>query len=153
MLKPVKTAPEEGVLHQTAETETVAAPPPTAPGVMDRVSMVWDDLSHLLQDQFKLVTLETQRAARSLVAMLIWGLVAGLLLVTAWMGIMAAIVLFLVDLGLAASLSILLVVVLTLVAAGICALIVRKKSQYLRYPATMRSLRSRKQSSGQQEES
>ncbi len=153
MPNPVRTAADVGVPGQAAATEPVPAQTPAAPGAMDRVSALWQGLSHLLHDQFELVALETQRAARNLVAMLIWGLVAGLLLVTAWLGIMAAIVLLLIDLGLAASLAILLVVVLTLVGAGICALVVVKKSKYLRYPATVRSLQSGQQSSGRQEES
>jgi uncharacterized membrane protein YqjE len=147
---PVRTAPEEGVLHKST-AEPVPVPPPATPGTMDRVEALWDDLSHLVHAQFEMIALETQRAAKSLVAMLVWGLVAGLLLVTAWLGIMAAIVLFLVDLGLAASLAILLVVVLTLAGAGVCALVIRKKSKYLRYPATARSLKP--QNRGRREES
>jgi predicted lipid-binding transport protein (Tim44 family) len=149
---PVRTAPDEGVLHESTAHGPVPVPPPAAPpGTMEQVGALWDDLSHLLHDQFELAALETQRAAKSLAAMLVWGLAAGLLLVTAWLGIMAAIVLFLIDLGLAASLAILLVVVLTLVGAATCALVIKKKSRYLRYPATVRSLKP--QNSGRTEES
>jgi CHASE2 domain-containing sensor protein len=148
---PVRTAPDEGVLHRTASSEPDYAPPPAAPGPLDRMSMLWDNISQLLHDQFELVALETQRAALSLVAMLAWGLAAGLLLVTAWLGIMAAIVLFLIDLGLAASLALLAVVVITLIGAGACALVIRKKSKYLRFPATVRSLKSRQPGNGRME--
>jgi hypothetical protein len=154
MPDPVRTAPEEGVLRKSTDTlsaEPVRKSSRAALGTMERVSTLWNDLSHLLHDQFELVALETQRAALSLVAMLVWGLVVGLLLVTAWLGIMAAIVLFLIALGLAASLAILLVVVLNLVGAGISALVIRKKSKYLLYPATVRSLKS--QTSSRREES
>jgi len=64
------------------------------------------------------------------------------LLSCAWMGLMAAAVLWLIENGIMASSAILLAVAFNLLFALILFGVIRSKSRYLLFPATLRSLQS-----------
>ena len=111
------------------------------PGLLDNATALWSDLKSLAHDHLELAALETKRAGESLVAIIAFAIVVGVLCVTAWMGIIAALVLWLVSLGLAASLAVLIAVVVNLLAAFGCVLAIRKSSHALLFPATVRALK------------
>lgn len=115
---------------------------PHDPGFLENASGLWDDLRGLAHDHLQLAALETQRAGKSLVDMVIYAVAAAILVVTAWLGLMAAGVLWLIDFGLNASLALLLVVALNIAAACILLVMIRRSSEHLRFPATVRSLKS-----------
>jgi len=110
-------------------------------GVLEDAQLLWRELREQGHDRFRLVALETQRAGMSLVAMLMAGVMVALLLSGAWLGFLAAAVLMLIEYGIVASNAILLAVVFNLLLALILCGVIRRKSRYLQFPATLRSLR------------
>jgi len=128
-------------------TGSVPAQPPAAdtgapaPGLIDNAAALWGDLKGLAHDHLELAALETRRAGESLVSIVAYGIVVGVLLVSAWLGLIAALVLWLVDRGVAASAAVLLAVLVNLVGAGVLVLLIKRTSQALKFPATVRALK------------
>ena len=114
--------------------------PASGSGVLEDAQSLWHELHGLVHDRFRLAALETQRAGESLVAMIVAGVMLAVLLSGAWLGLMAAAVLGLVGHGVVASSAILLAVACNLLVALILCGVIRRKSRYLQYPATLRSL-------------
>jgi uncharacterized membrane protein YqjE len=112
-------------------------------GVLEDTRLLWHELRGLSHDRFRLAALETQRAGESLVAMIVAGMMVAVLLSGAWLGLMAAAVLGLVDNGVAAISAILLAVAFNLLLALILCRVIRRKSRYLQFPATLRSLQTK----------
>ncbi|MEO8135960.1 MAG: phage holin family protein [Betaproteobacteria bacterium] len=117
-----------------------APPPPTAPGLMESVEALWHDLLGLGGDYLRLAALETQRAGESLVAIVVFGIVVGVLVVSAWLGLAGALVLWLMENGVNGSLAMLAAVLFNLAGAFGFVLAIRAKSYNLRFPATVKSL-------------
>ncbi|MFZ2312605.1 MAG: phage holin family protein [Methylobacter sp.] len=109
-------------------------------GVLDDAQSLWNELRGLTHDRFRLAALETQRAGKSLVTMIVAGVMVAGLLSSAWLGLMAAAVLELVKNGIVVSSAILLAVAFNFLLALILFVVIRRKSRYLRFPATLRSL-------------
>jgi len=86
------------------------------------------------------------------VYMLIAGLIAAVLLIGAWLGIVAAAVLWLIEHDFTASSAILLAVALTLLLTLILIVVIHRKSRYLQFPATVRSLQPMPSSPGHNKE-
>ena len=100
------------------------------------------ELLGLTHDRFRLAALETRRAGESLVTMVVAGVMVAVVLSSAWLGLMAAFVLGLIDKGVAASSAILLAVAFNLLLALILCRVIRSNSRYLQFPATLRSLQA-----------
>lgn len=111
-------------------------------GVLGQVQSLWKELRALTGDRFRLAALETQRAGKSLVAMIVAGMMLAILLGGAWLGLMAAAVMALVGHGVAATDALLLAVASNLLCALILWGVIRRKSRYLGFPATLRSLQA-----------
>lgn len=110
--------------------------------VVENAQSIWHELLGLSHDRLHLAGLETQQAGLSLVNMVMAGvLVAGLLSV-AWLGVLVATVFWLIENGLTASSAVLFAVALNLLLALILVRVIRHKSHYLQFPATLRSLHS-----------
>lgn len=109
-------------------------------GVLNDVQALWLELRGLSHDRLQLAALETQRAGLSLVDMLVAGIMIAVLLNTAWLGLVAAAVLGMLETGIAATSVILLAVAGNLVLVLILTAVIRHKSQYLKFPALLRSL-------------
>ena len=62
-------------------------------------------------------------------------------LISAWLGLVGAVVLWLIGIGVVASISMLLAVAANLVLAVILYGVIRRQSRHLQFPATLRSLR------------
>jgi uncharacterized membrane protein YqjE len=112
-----------------------------APGFVDNAVALWDDLKALAHDHLELAALETKRAGESLVMIVVFGIVAAILLVTAWMGLVAALVLWLVTLDLSVWLAVLIGVVVNVAAAGGLVFAIKSRTTALRFPATVRALK------------
>ena len=95
----------------------------------------------LIHDQLQLATLELRLASRSLMIMILAAVGCGVLLVLVWAGLMAALGLSLVHGGLAPVRVVLVVTALTAVLAVLLQGLIRRRSQDLGLPATMRSLK------------
>ena len=63
---------------------------PPIPGIADRLLKAMNDARRLAVDHFELATLEAQRAAHGLVRVLCAAIVVSLLIVTAWMALVAS---------------------------------------------------------------
>lgn len=111
------------------------------PGFVDNAVAAWNDLKALAHDHLELAALETKRAGESLVMIVVFGIVAAILLVTAWMGLVAALVLWLATLDLSVWLAVLIGVVVNLAAAGGLVFAIKARTTALRFPATVRALK------------
>jgi membrane protein implicated in regulation of membrane protease activity len=110
--------------------------------LLDEVLALSGELRELARDQLQLVALETKLAAQSLMTMVAVAVAAGLLLVTAWLGLMGTLVWWLASLGVAIWLALIAVTVLNLLAAVVAYRVIDRRSRNLGFPATLRSLRS-----------
>ena len=95
----------------------------------------------LAHDRLTLAALETRLAGESLVTMIASGVMVAVLLVSAWLGIMGAGVLWLISIGVMASIAMLLAVAANLMLALILYDVIHRQSRHLQFPATLRSLR------------
>lgn len=135
---------------QSASTEVPdASATPSSPtetssaGLLEELKALWEEIRGLARDHLELASLETKLAAESFVSMMVAGIVMAVLLVTAWLGLLAVCVVFLIALGMGATLSLLLAVLLNIVLAMITYSIIRRKSQDLKWAGTLSSIEAR----------
>ena len=110
--------------------------------VVENAQSIWHELLGLSHDRLHLAGLETQQAGLSLVSMVTAGVLVASLLSVAWLGVLVATVFWLIENGLTASSAVLFAVALNLLLALILVRVIRHKSHYLQFPATLRSLHS-----------
>lgn len=127
-------------LDQKGEPAAAGGAPSEA-GLVDEVKILWHELRAMAHDQLTLASLETKLAARSLVTMIAAGVMVAVLLISAWLGLMGAAVLWFVSIGGTASIAILFAVAANLAFAVILYELIRRQSRHLQFPATLRSLR------------
>jgi uncharacterized membrane protein YqjE len=110
--------------------------------VLEDVQSLWQDLLGLTHDHLLLAALETRHAGESLVSMMLAGIMVAFLLSSAWIGVMVAVVLGLIENGIAPSDAIMLAAAFNLLLALILIVVIRRKSRSLQFPATLRSLQT-----------
>lgn len=112
------------------------------PGVLQDVRSLARELRGLFHDQVGLAALETRQAGESLVWMITLGVMVGGVLLSAWLGLLAAVVLALIERGVmtSPSVALLLVVGANLLLAVILGWAIRRRLPRLQFPATVRSL-------------
>jgi len=108
--------------------------------VLKEAQSLWRELHGLAHDRFRLAGLETRRAGESLIVMLVAGVILAIVLSGMWLGILAAVVMGLVEHGMPASIAILLALVFNGLIGFALAGLIRLKSRDLQFPATLRSL-------------
>jgi len=128
-------------LDRTGEPVATGSLPGSDPGLLEEATSVWHAVRGLAHDQLALAALEAKLAGKSLVTMIAAGVMAAVLLVTAWLGLIGAAVLWLIGIGVAASLAMVLAVAANLVAALLLYSLIRRQGRRLQFPATLRSLR------------
>jgi uncharacterized membrane protein YqjE len=130
-------------------TDDAAQPP----SVLDDTQALLAELRGLGFDHLRLAALETQRAGESLVSMVMAGVMVAILLMAAWLGLLAVAVLWVTENNLVLpSSAMLLAVVFNLLLALICCEVIRRKKRYLHFPSTLRSFQgipSKQQNTGQ----
>lgn len=126
-------------VNDTATGQANPADPLLSSKVLEDALSLWHELHELSHDHFLLAALETRRAGESLVTMLVAGIVLAFLLISAWLGLLAAAVLGLIENGMVASRAILLAVVFNLLLVLIVYGVIRRKSYYLQFPAILGS--------------
>jgi uncharacterized membrane protein YqjE len=109
--------------------------------LLDDARDLWGEVRGLSHDRFQLAVLETQRAGVSLVNMIIAGVLVAGLLCGAWMGLLSAVVLAMIENGVMVRSAILLAVVFNLLLALVFCRVIHRKSRYLKFPATLHSLK------------
>jgi hypothetical protein len=129
-------------LDRKDEPAVVGGEPSDVSGLPQAVTTLWHELRELVYEQLTLAALETRLAGQCLVTMIAAGLGISVLLITAWLGLMGAAVLWLNSIGVRASIAILIAVAANLGLALILYHLIRRQSRHLRFSATLRSLRS-----------
>ena len=126
-----------GEAAQSADAERAAQ----RPGILDNVNAVLCAARQAFADFVELVTLELHRAGITFMWMLAWSTFAVLLVVTAWLGLMAGLALWIISHGYAAAGVVLTIALANLIGgAGIMFWCVRSGKD-LMLPATRRQLR------------
>ena len=128
-------------LDRKGEPAPAGSAPPSVSGLLEEAKSLWQELRGLAHDQLALAALETRLAGKSLVTMIAAGVMVAVLLVSAWLGLVGAVVLWLTGIGVVASIAILLAVAANLLLALILYDMIRRQSRHLQFPATLRSLR------------
>jgi len=105
------------------------------------LSTLPQEVRGLIHDQLKLVALELRLASHSLMIMIFAAVCIGVLLVLIWVGLMAAIGLSLIHVGLQPVLVVLVLTALTSILALLLFGLIRRRSRDLGLPATMRTLK------------
>lgn len=101
----------------------------------------WQQAKVLASDQLQLLTLEGERVANSMVALLVFGLLAGLLALTLWFAVLAQMIILAQALGLSLVQALGLAMVLNLLGLWFVMRRCAYYSSLLRFPATIQSLR------------
>lgn len=115
--------------------------------LLEDVRLLWSDLRGLTHDHVKLATLEAKRAGKSLVSMIVAGVVMAVLLIGVWIGLMAAAALALIESNMVGGTeAILLITGANLVVALLLFWFIRSRSRYLLFPETVHSLRGKEDS-------
>ena len=106
-----------------------------------RLSLAWANLKALAQDHALLAVLEIQRAGVSFVKMIIAGIVISILVVSAWMALVAAAIAFAVGQGANWAVAILIAAFVNLAVAAGLAFWAKSQIPDLLFAATVRQLR------------
>jgi len=106
-----------------------------------RLSLAWANVKALVQDHALLAVLEVQRAGISLVKMLAAGIVITILVVSAWMGLVAAAVVWAVGAGASWGLALLVAALVNIAIAVGLAFWAKSQVPDLLFAATLRQLR------------
>ncbi|MEX2130041.1 MAG: phage holin family protein [Pseudohongiellaceae bacterium] len=114
--------------------------PPSSPGVWESLRALWNDFRGLLHDHLALAALEIQRAAESLISMMVFGLVLALLLASAWFAALGLLIVWLIDIGFGLNAALLLALALNLIGAVGLVFAIRHKSNNLKLSASLDNL-------------
>jgi uncharacterized membrane protein YqjE len=117
---------------------TLASTPMTT---ASRLSLAWTNIRSIVQDHALLAVLEVQRAGISLVKMVAAGIVISILVVSAWMGLVAAAVVWAIGEGANWALAILIAALVNIGVAIGLAFWAKKQVPDLLFAATLRQLR------------
>lgn len=101
---------------QMGDPRAATQAPPS--GVFDELPKLLANARETLSAFLELVSLETRRAGLGLVWMLVGGLVATIFIITAWAGLMAALALYIVSLGMLPLAAVIVVAAVNLIAGA-----------------------------------
>lgn len=120
-----------------------AAKPKASPAT-SRLALAWTSLRAMVQDHALLAVLEVQRASISLVKMVAAAIIVSILLVSAWMGLIAAAVVWAVGAGASWGIAILVAALANIAVAVGIGLWAKSQIPDLLFSATLRQLRKDK---------
>jgi len=122
-------------------TSSTEAPIKTMDALSRQARVVWTNAKGLVLDHAQLALLEVQRATLGLVKIIGAAVVISVLVVSAWMGLVAAGVVWAIGAGASWGLAIAVAAVLNLVAAGALAWWIKSQVPELLFAATLRQLK------------
>lgn len=114
--------------------------PPAAAGILGSIGNIVVSVRRAAANLLELFTFEIRRAGQTLMWLVALGAVAALLIITAWFGLMAALVLWIVSLGVTWAVAIAAIALLNLLVAGLVIVFCVRLSRNLLFPATRRQL-------------
>jgi hypothetical protein len=120
-----------------------------ASAVLDDAVEIAHELRAALHDQLRLVSNEAQLAARSLTTIVVAAIGIGGLLVSAWLGLMAAGIYAMISVGIEPVVAMLIGATLNLLALLVPYGMIRRKRRNLGFPATLRTLQPASRRSGE----
>lgn len=124
-------------------SESVAIPAEASPGVVDQVRSLVGEGRELLYDHMKLAALEAKQAGSSLVTVIVSGVVIAVLLLSVWLGLMGAGVLFVVEKDwLMGSTALAVAVGINLLIIAMLAWIIVRQIERMKFAATTRSIKA-----------
>ena len=115
--------------------------PPPIPGIANRLLKAVDDARRLAVDHLELATLEAQQAAGGLVRILCVAIVASLLIVTAWMALVASVAIWASDRGYSLPIALALAAAVNVIVAAAAGFWIRGQWPDMMFAATLRQLR------------
>ena len=123
---------------QMGDPRVATQVPPS--GVLDELSKLLAFARETLTGFLELVSLEARRAALGLVWMIVGGLVASIFIVTAWAGLMAALAMHIVSLGMLPLAAVIVVAAVNLISGAGMLYWCIALSRHLLFSATRRQL-------------
>jgi hypothetical protein len=126
--------------------ESAGEPSPAAvpePGLLEQAGLLWEELRGLAHDQFKLLALEARQACSRFALIVALALAAAALTATAWLGLIAAGVFWMIELGVSPAGALLAAVCANLAAAVACLLLLQREVRELPFASSLRSIRGR----------
>jgi len=106
-----------------------------------RLALAWTNVKGLVQDHALLAVLELQRAGISFVKMVAAGIIVSILVVSAWMGVLAAAVVWAVGAGANWSVALVVAAIVNIAVAIGLALWAKRQVPDLLFAATLRQLK------------
>ncbi len=119
----------------------IASPTPLPPSLAQRALMVLQDARDLACDHLELAALEAQQAATSLIKAVCAVVVISILVVSAWLALVAAGIVWITTAGVSWGGALALGAVANLVVAAVMVVWIRAQSPELLFAATLRQLR------------
>ncbi|UUX94267.1 phage holin family protein [Aquabacterium sp. J223] len=123
-----------------AHTRAGIAPDGLPPRLGDAARLAWQDLRGALHQRLRLATLELKLVGLTLAQAVLLGLVAGLLLVTAWLALVAGLTWGAIQAGAHWAVAVAGAVVLNLVVAGVLVTVMLRLLARLDLPGTLHAL-------------
>lgn len=133
----ISPPPDRAVDSPLAQAQEAS---PRSAGLLEDAKLLWNEVRGLTHDQFQLATLELKLAGESLVIMIAAAVMAAVLVISGWLGLVAAAVFGLIDIGVGPLTALLLGVAANVIGALLLVFLIRRRSHYLQFPATRRSL-------------
>jgi uncharacterized membrane protein YqjE len=128
-------------LEQAAQQP--AQPVPREPGLLEQAGSLWSELRGLAHDQFELIALEFRQACSRFAFMVALAIMAVSLIATAWLGLVAAALFWMIGLGVSPVGALLAAVAANLAGAIACTLLLRRQAREVPFAATLRSIQDR----------
>ena len=123
------------------DARAASEPRSAEPGIFEGAGSLLREMRGIAHDYMALVALETKRAGQSLMIMMAAAVMMAILLVSAWLGLVAAAVFGMMAAGMAPGWAMLVAVAANLLVAAGLYFLIRHKRQDLAFPATIRNLR------------
>lgn len=114
--------------------------PVQGPGVLSELSGLIDSAHASVSNFLELATLEAQRAGFALVWMVAWGEVAAICIAATWIGLLVALAMWAISLGLSPHAAVALFALLNVVVAAVLLRVCVGLTRDLLFPATLRQL-------------
>jgi hypothetical protein len=120
--------------------DSAPEPTQTPQGLLGTIAHAFANARHVVVTLFELVTLEARRAGLTLLWLVTLAVIAAILFVTAWLGFMIALTLWIVSLGITWAGAVAIVAAVNLLAALAAILVGIALSRNLLFPGTRRQL-------------
>ena len=137
---PAQGGPESPGTTAPRTDDVGADSSPPSPSLFKELSSAFDAARAAVSSFLDLIALEARGAGLALMWMVIWGLVAALCVIAAWLGLMTALGLWAVSLGFSPIATVIVIAVVNLAAAGGLVMICIRMSRALLFPAVRRQV-------------